>query len=450
MRSRVSIEIALLAGIVLAYLVVGALYALLTPAWQVPDEPAHYNNVAQVANNGCCPIIEMGDWDTNYLSELTSTQFAPEGLGRLDSIEYEDHQPPLYYLIASLIYELSNGSLSALRLLSVVIGAGIVVIAYAVGKAIFPRQFWIALAAAALVAFIPQHVSILAGVNNDSLAELVIGLILLASVLYVRGDGRVPAWLLGLLVGIGFVTKGTTYLMAGVALFAILLRWWSTDRGFVSLARNVILFLVPALLLGGLWWARNFAVYGVPDFLGLREHDRVVAGQSRTADHIALVGWSAYLGEAANTTFNSFWGQFGWMAAPLPAWAYRILQGASVLALTGLLVAAFSPKTRVEMEADENHSQVIWLLLLVILLAFAAYVYYNSEFLQLQGRYLYPALIPIALLWSKGLDRLRQVTFGRWQRLSRWGRWLTLALHLALIPLDVYLLFRLVIPALSP
>ncbi|MBC7810602.1 MAG: DUF2142 domain-containing protein [Burkholderiales bacterium] len=446
---RISIEHALLAAIVLAYLVVGALYALLTPAWQVPDEPAHYNNVAQVATNGCCPVIEMGDWDTTYLGELTSTQFAPEGLDRISTIEYEDHQPPLYYLIASLVYKVSGGSLSALRLLSVIIGAGVVIAAYAVGKAVFPRQSWIALAAAALVAFIPQHVSILAGVNNDGLAELVIGLILLASVVYVRG-GNVPVWLLGLLVGIGFVTKGTTYLMAGVALFAIVLRWWSSERAFVSLARTIILFLIPALVLGGLWWGRNFAVYGIPDFLGLREHDRVVAGQPRTADDIALIGWGAYLSKAVSTTFNSFWGQFGWMAAPLPGWAYRIMQGASALALIGLIMAAFRPKSRSETEADDTHSWAIWLLLLVIVLAFAAYVYYNSEFLQLQGRYLYPALIPFALLWSKGLDTLRRVLLSRWERLNRWGPWLPLALHLLFIPLDVYLLFRLVVPALSP
>ena len=47
-------------------------------------------------------------------------------LGDLPTIQYEDHQPPLYYLLASLVFQLTNGSLIALRLFSVLIGAGVV------------------------------------------------------------------------------------------------------------------------------------------------------------------------------------------------------------------------------------------------------------------------------------------------------------------------------------
>jgi hypothetical protein len=85
------------AATLLGYLIVGALYAALTPAWQSPDEPAHYNYVAQVARNGCCPKIEPGDWDSRYMEELKGARFLPELLDRLDTIQYEDHQPPLYY-----------------------------------------------------------------------------------------------------------------------------------------------------------------------------------------------------------------------------------------------------------------------------------------------------------------------------------------------------------------
>ena len=59
------------------YLVLGVAYAVRTPPWQAPDEPAHLQVIAQLAENGCCPVIAPGDWDQALLGELTSARFAP-------------------------------------------------------------------------------------------------------------------------------------------------------------------------------------------------------------------------------------------------------------------------------------------------------------------------------------------------------------------------------------
>ncbi|HRF98354.1 MAG TPA: hypothetical protein PLZ51_24265, partial [Aggregatilineales bacterium] len=58
----------------IAYLICGVLFALYTPLWQTPDEPAHYHYIAQVATIGL-PKIEAGDWDSPYLDRLKSTKF---------------------------------------------------------------------------------------------------------------------------------------------------------------------------------------------------------------------------------------------------------------------------------------------------------------------------------------------------------------------------------------
>ncbi|PJF24260.1 MAG: hypothetical protein CUN53_18730, partial [Phototrophicales bacterium] len=77
-------------GIILAvYLALGTAYALRTPPWQNPDEPAHYNYVAQVAESGCCPVIEAGDWDQDYLTTLTANKFDPALLDGLAGVQYE-------------------------------------------------------------------------------------------------------------------------------------------------------------------------------------------------------------------------------------------------------------------------------------------------------------------------------------------------------------------------
>ena len=102
------------------YLGIGALYAVKTPAWQVPDEPAHYNYVRFVAEGRGLPVLQPGDYDQAYLEQHQSARF-PSSMP-IDSIRYEFWQPPLYYILAAPIYLATGGSLLALRLFSVVLG----------------------------------------------------------------------------------------------------------------------------------------------------------------------------------------------------------------------------------------------------------------------------------------------------------------------------------------
>ena len=156
-----------------------------------------------------------------------------------------------------------DGSLTALGA-SVVIGAGVVIAAYAVSLRAFAANTVVAWAAADFVRFC-QHIHILASVNNDALAWALVGAILWASIDYADG-GRTPAWALGLLVGAALLTKSTAYLMGGVALAAVLMR-----TGRFSL--RLFAFLIPAAVLGLVWWGRNIAVYGF-GFPGLRDTKR--------------------------------------------------------------------------------------------------------------------------------------------------------------------------------
>ncbi|MCJ7735828.1 MAG: hypothetical protein MUQ10_00755, partial [Anaerolineae bacterium] len=67
--------VAALLVIVAVYIVVGALYAVYTPLWQVPDEPAHYNYIRSLATSHGLPVLEPGDYDQALLSDLTSLGF---------------------------------------------------------------------------------------------------------------------------------------------------------------------------------------------------------------------------------------------------------------------------------------------------------------------------------------------------------------------------------------
>ncbi|MCX7682218.1 MAG: glycosyltransferase family 39 protein [Anaerolineae bacterium] len=423
-----------LAVIVAAYVLSGTLYAALTPAWQVPDEPAHYNYIRSLAEGRGFPVIEPGDYDQAYLSRLTTEKFPPEL--PVTRLEYEDHQPPLYYLLATPLYLSFNGALLPLRLLSVLFGTGILVVAAGTIRAIFPARSDLALMTAAFIAFIPQHVAMSAGVNNDALAELIAGATLWVLAGYIQQD-RMRPWLPGILLGAVLLTKTTIYALLGVALVAVWMRRRLQGHTWAWAGREMAWMLIPALLVSAPWFIRNICVYGWGDPLALARHNAIVEGQPRSAEWLAGYGWSGLLLRMARTTFQSFWGQFGWMGVVLPQRYYVLLALFTIGALLGCAHWVFRGE-----ELSGAQRAGLGLLLTLFLLTVLAFLGYNLTFVQHQGRYLYPALIPIGLAFALGIDRWRQV-LPKGLRCPA-----TTVLFAAWAAFDLYCLFTFVIPFL--
>jgi 4-amino-4-deoxy-L-arabinose transferase-like glycosyltransferase len=436
-----------LAVMLLLYLCLGGLYAVRTPDWQVPDEPAHYNYIRQLAEAGKLPVLEPGDYDQDYLNQLTSNRFPPEL--PIEPLKYEDWQPPLYYLLATPIYILFDGALTPLRLFSVLLGGGVVLLAYAVAAVVFPDQPLIPLGTAAFVAFLPQHIAMMAGVNNDSLTEFLIALALWMTLRWmsicVTGT-QADRWLVGLGValGLGLVTKASFAPVVVLAGIAILIMWWrETDRQLPHLLRHLALVFVPTLLIVMPWWARNAATYGGLDLYGMANHDAVVVGQPRTADWIQDHGWGAWLERWITFTFQSFWGQFGWMGVLMPVWLYRLLALCSLVGVVGLPVGLRQAREVASRPVIQDLQ--LFILGLLVVLVLLVYGYYNITFVQHQGRYLFPALIPVAIgaaLAVKGWINLLRLP-------SQWRGLAFAAPYAALVALDVYALWRVILPALT-
>jgi hypothetical protein len=426
--------------ILAVYLLAGVLFATLTPAWQAPDEPAHYNYVRYLARQSGFPELIGRCYNQAYLEQLKSRRFPPEL--SLEPVCYEFHQPPLYYLLATPLFLLSNGTLLALRLLSVVLGAGVVILAWNIARAIFPGRAAISYGTMAFVALIPMHVAMLASVNNDALAELILAILLFLLTRRLIAQARPTPRddiFLGLLLGLGLITKITVYI--AVPLTAVTLWWVSgreaglrrgevTDRylsppNWPALLKQMALVYGLALLIALPWYGRNATLYGPFDILGLGRHDAVVVGQLRTADFITSVGWQTYLYNFITTTFDSFWGQFGWMAVPMSERVYLVLTLLTLAALGGLIgfwildcpsggrgfwktiSSSHNPHLTSHISQPTSHTsrtkQALALIVLTILLMVLGYLWYNLEFVQFQGRYLFPALIPLGLFFSLGL-----------------------------------------------
>ena len=322
------------------------------PPWQNPDEPAHYNYVAYLATEGKLPVLQMGDYDGAYLERLKTEKFPPAL--SIDPVRYEFHQPPLYYLLAAPVYWLSGGSLLALRLFSAVLGAGVVLLIFLCARTVLPGSPHIALGAAAFTAFLPMHIAVMASVNNDALAELIVAAAMLALLRWQTtfsnddpaggslGSARRLLLATGLLIGVGFLTKATAYILLPIALIVVAagIVWRTQARPLTARAQftQYALLIAPALLLGLPWWIRNSLLYGNGDFLGLAWHDVVVTGQPTAAAWIADNGWSAYWVRAWTFTSKSFWGVFGWLGVFMDARIYTALFVLSLMAAVGALL----------------------------------------------------------------------------------------------------------------
>lgn len=404
-------EIGCLKFILISYLAVAILYAVHTPPWQAPDEPAHYNYIKYLAEQQRLPVLQRGDYPHDYLEEIKSRQFPPEM--SIEPLRYEFHQPPLYYILAALLYKIFVGSLLPLRLLSVLLGCGLIWAAYHVVKAVFPEDETLALGTAAFVAFVPMHVAMTAAVNNDTLAELILAAMLWMLLRYVRayplGSEEIAGKRLielGVLMGLGLLTKMTTLVAVPLALVAVFVREVWLKRGRKSsFARRFLLsascLLLPAFLLALPWFVRNASVYGDWDIWGLQRHDAIVVGQPRTGEWLAQLGAARFAKEFILTTFRSFWAQFGWMGILVDEriyWSLALVCGVAGLGLVLFLI-------RIAREQILSSFQKIALALLALSAFFTllSYFWYNLTFVQHQGRYLFPALIPVGLGFALGL-----------------------------------------------
>lgn len=400
---RERLVLALLVG---AALVVRLAFGSAIPAFQAPDEQAHVHFVEYLVDHAQLPVQPPPDpalivqrWDQFY-------------------------QPPLAYLLYAPV-ELAARSLGAtqeqrvqaLRAQNAIYGAATAGVCFWVVALLTPPGDARRLLAGALVAFLPGLVGNTSAVNNDGLANLLAALLWVA-LLAPLERARTP-WLIGGIFGLALLVKLTVLILAPVVLLVGLRR--QADR-LLAFRRLVLAGCLAALMLVP-WCVRNAIVYGDPLAIG--------AG-SVTFEWLASVFPESALTGSADPdplkTFLQFWGRFGiynnlrlaalpWLLAPLAA-----------VALAGWARPQRRPLDALEREWPGFAAAIV--------LAFAGLASFSLRYYGgWQGRYLFPASVPIAALLAAGLARLLPAASS--------GALLAWSLASALLALDVALLVEL-------
>jgi 4-amino-4-deoxy-L-arabinose transferase-like glycosyltransferase len=369
-----------------------AIWGVVVPPFQVPDEIAHFGYAQYFAEKGKPPpqgatalyspqeqlTLETLDFfavigrpqmrgiitseEDRGLRGALATHPSPVGPGGASSVT---NQPPLYYALEAIPYWLSPSHdilarLAFMRLVSALVAACTVLAIFMFLRELLPQTPWAWTVGALVVAFQPTFDFIAAGVHGDNLLFLASTLTFLTLLrAYRRGFTVRRALVIGAIVAVGVLTKLTFIaLLPGIVLALALLAWRafpeSRGRALRALGTALAVAAIPvalyALLNVTLWHRGTPTAGGIANATNSALPGGGVVTLHQTLDYT----WELYLpklwfmqhtyfGEYPlwSTWLNGSIGHFGWLDYVFPAWVYRDAQylfyGLAALALVGLV-----------------------------------------------------------------------------------------------------------------
>lgn len=337
---------------------------------------------------------------------------------------YEASQPPLYYALAALWWDLGKACglhdgllLYWLRFLNVIFIIALVWLGYLAARLVFPERNFLQAGVPALLASMPQ--TAFYSINNDVLSPLCFGAAFILIVKFLRAEN--PGVRLGVLTGLAlaatFLTKISNLPLLAVSALVIcfkiaqLAQAGKFRAAFPSLLALTLCAGLP--MAGWLAWCRH--TFG--DFSG-------------TAAKIQFLGWTHKpfaewwhhpiftphgLWTFLSGLMATFWqGEFLWHRQPLSLPAVNEIYFVSSTIFIGIALLNLSPQSKA---AAAPQRQALWFgfwcfAAAVAFLGFLSIIYdFHDCFYPSRahpyftsGRSMLGALIPFLLLFVFGLD----------------------------------------------
>jgi 4-amino-4-deoxy-L-arabinose transferase-like glycosyltransferase len=358
-----------------------ACWSFITPPFQVPDEPAHFAYVQQLA-------------ETGELSTSGNERYSPEEMAALQGLRQEEvkqspqilsisslaeqrslqsalgaplsrtdggnagvaaTEPPLYYALETIPYSLGSAgtlldSLELMRLLSALMAGLTALFTFMFVREALPRVPWAWSVAGLAVAIAPLLGFMSGAVNPDSMLYAVsAALFYCLARAFRRGLTRRSACAIGAVIAIGLLTKVNFIgLLPGAILGLVLLaRAAARTSGrdaYRWLALALAIVAAPTILYGLLSALADHPTLGlVSSAVGEATHHGSLLGE------ISYI-WQLYLprlpgmahdfpgySTARGVWFDGYVGLYGWLETTFPGWVYdaALLPAVAILALCG-------------------------------------------------------------------------------------------------------------------
>ena len=475
-----------LALVLTIFAALGVVYSVVVPPFEASDELWHYPMVKYIADHWDLPVQDLesvGPWrqegsqpplyyalaaaltswiDTSDMDTVRHLNpHVDNGVAMPDgNINMVVHYPAR----EAFPWRGTMLAVHLIRFLSVLMGTAAVYLTYLVVREVLPHEPALALGAAAIHAFTPMFVFIAGAVNNDNLVVPLSSLALLMLLRLARRptlakvasdvgdgsslDGQSRSWFetfdltfarvplgrylaLGVVLGLAALTKTSSLPLTVLTALVVVVRA-VRRRSWAEFFVGGLATLLPLLAVAGWWFLRNLRLYG--DLTGFNAFFAVLGTRDVPAD----------LGQLWRERFSflaGYWGNFGGLNVPMPAWVYTVLNALAVLSALGLLVLLLRQILHVQGRLDigcrtldighwtldiGHWSFVIFLLW--ALSVFLPWLWWARVTWSSQGRLIFPALSVWSLLLALGL-------VGWLPR--RWGRWAVAAFALFLLGLSM-------------
>jgi hypothetical protein len=429
-------------------------WALITPPFQSPDEVDHFAYTQSLVQRGDKPVNnpqsrllrwsgaenlaledtslwtdhQVGDTKAPWLSAQARDYEEDERVlrpSRSDGGGYTTsaaHGPAYYLALAPAYLATEHASifsqLTLMRITSALLGALVVLFTYLLARELAPRRPWLAVLAALLVAYEPMYGFVSGIVNNDVGVNATAAALELLLIRLLRRGITVP-W--GALTGAVLIllpnVKGTglsLYPVAGLVFLVALWRyhrrsdlwgWAALAAAAVGLGELAAHVLNPALAAG----AAGGAGAG-PSAIGSNAN-AVHEALHHLPDYLSYL-WQVFLprlpfmtAHFPSSVYPGFvifiergWGAFGWYDVFFPPWVYAAILAVSLLVLVLSPWAAWREWRWLKAHAPEALAVVLTPIAVIAGFTAAYYAREPRPVLAEFGRYVFPAIGPIALL----------------------------------------------------
>jgi 4-amino-4-deoxy-L-arabinose transferase-like glycosyltransferase len=434
-------------------------WSIITPPFQVPDEPSHFAYTAELAEARQLPIpgtshysqeesVVLSDlhhlevrWhpERRPISSLAEQRRLQRSLDRRltrrgeGKVGVAASQPPLYYALEVIPYGLGLAGtmldrLELMRLLTVVFGGLGALLTFMFVRETLPRVPWAWTVGGLSAALAPLLGFMSGAVNPDSMLTAVAAAIFYCLArAFRRGLTRRLAVVIGVLTAVGFLTKlNFIGLAPGVALGLVVL----TARAWRSRGRSALCSLAVALSIAASPACLYLLVRVLSGHVGPEIVTSAIADTGRRGSMLEEIVyiWQFYLPRLPGMTTNYFpglsatrlWfdrsvGLYGWLDTSFPVWVDNIATvpaGLIVLLCARSLVAG---RTMLLRRLGELTVYVVMGLGLMTLVGADSYLSLGLEGAYQQPRYLLPMLPLVAAvlaLAARGAGRRLGPTVG--------------------------------------
>jgi len=386
-------------SLIVLYSTFAVAYNIEVPLYEAPDEQSHVAYVDALQRTGRIPDVSriyeaVGPpfYHAVGAATLKLIGLSPPFIG-LEKNNDPSTGPNYWFHTPGendLPYRGPVLSIHALRGISTIFGIGTIVLVYFIALLLFPNRRWLAWAAGANTALLPQFVFVGASVMNDT-AVAFFGAAAVYSILRVVKEGAF-VWVLVTAgsLALGFLTEASMVVVAVVCAVALLLSPLSWRGRGLALS---VLVTVP-LAVAGWFYIRNLIEYGA-----VYPGDQINTGLGPPRPITDPVYREVFF----DSVQKSYWYVGGWMNVGIADALYQFLNVVAGMALGGIIVIAVGNK----LTLLQRRAAVLLTILFAMGIVEVFWISTRISF-EAQGRFLFVAQPAIALLLALGISALFQ------------------------------------------